>query len=55
VTVPLPLKPGDPFAFEGTLADGTRIRGRGVAGEQSRFVALPGGQIIPRPGGKAAR
>jgi hypothetical protein len=55
VTVPLALKPGDRFSFEGTLADGSRIRMSGVAGEQSRFVALPGGQIIPRPSGKAAR
>jgi hypothetical protein len=55
VAAPFPIKPGDHFAFKGVLADGTRIGISGVVQEQSRFVAVPGGQIIPRPSGKAGR
>jgi hypothetical protein len=42
VEAPLGDKSGDTFAIDGQLADGTLIRGRGVAG---------GGQLVVGPGG----
>jgi hypothetical protein len=54
VAVPLGGKAEDQFAVEGQLADGTRIRGRGVAGERATLVVLPGGQTEFRPGGKGS-
>ncbi len=55
VAAPFPIKPGDLFTLKATFADGAQTTVSGKAGEQTRFVALPGAQIIPRPSGRAAR
>jgi hypothetical protein len=39
----------DLFTVEGRLADDTRIRFSGKAGEDLHFFILPGGAMVPKP------
>jgi hypothetical protein len=53
VTAPLGDKADTRFKLEGQLANGTMLRGQGVAGEGIDLIVLPGGEIKVRQGEKA--
>jgi hypothetical protein len=44
----------DRLTVEGRLADDTRIRFSGKAGEELHYLILPGGTILPRPQKKSS-
>jgi hypothetical protein len=53
VSAPLPAKGEAKFTVEGQLADGTVIRGNGLAVKQLNFVVQPTGGLTLKPAGKS--
>jgi hypothetical protein len=51
-SAPLRFHSEDRFEVEGQLEDGTTIRSRGVIGERTHFIVLPGGELQFRPAGQ---
>jgi hypothetical protein len=52
VTTPFTVQPDAPFSMEGQLFDKSLIRGKGVAGTDTRLTILPDRSFTIRQGGR---